>query len=306
VQPLQFLERSLGSYALSRHEALFHCPFCKHHKPKLSINVESYCWKCWVCDERGRGLFSLVWRLQDRRLLADFKAAFPRQLQPQLEKVDAAFVLELPEEYVPLCLDSTSFHARRALHYLYRRSITDEMILRHKIGYASHGRFRDRIILPSFDESGGLNFFTGRTFVNDPFKYLNPSAPKGYKNTIIFNELNVDWQKPVFLVEGFMDMLRVGDNAIPLFGSTLMEESKLFVNLVIHEPTVYVCLDSDARSKQLSILESLIGYGVCCYDLNVAPYKDVAEMPPEAFSERRQRAQLMDKFTVLRDRIRNS
>ena len=39
------------------------CPFCKHSKSKLSINIISEKWHCWHCNAKGRKLFSLLRKL---------------------------------------------------------------------------------------------------------------------------------------------------------------------------------------------------------------------------------------------------
>ncbi len=304
--PLQFLERHFGSYETHRHEALFTCPFCQHHKRKLSVNVEKGFWKCWVCDARGRSLFGLVWKHGDAAIVRAYRAAFPNNIEVESddEPVPKDFELELPEEYVPLCTDRKSFDAGRARNYLRRRGVTEQHILTHKIGFATWGRYRDRVILPSFDAEGRLNFYTGRSFIGEPYKYLNPETPQGYKKTIVLNELNVDWLKPIYIVEGFMDMLKM-DNSIPLFGSTLPYDSKLLLNLVLNDSKVYCCLDSDAYVKQIRLMKTLSSYGVSCYSLDVYPYKDVAEMPDELLAQRQAEADGHDRISMLRNRIRN-
>jgi DNA primase len=306
MDQLKFLERHLGPYKSSRHEALFQCPFCNHHKPKLSVNVDKFYWHCWVCDKKGRSLFTLFWQMGERKVLAAYKAAFPESIEVYPEPEPGDFTLQLPTEYIPLCQNASATNARRAISYLKKRCVSTEQILKHKIGYANEGRFRNRIILPSFDAQGHLNFFTGRTFTNDLYKYLNPETPTGYKKTIVFNELNVDWNRPVFLVEGFFDMLNVEDNAIPLFGSTLPKDSKLLLNLVVHEPDVYVCLDADARAKQRIVLRNLISYGISCYDLDVRPYNDVGEMPSGTFEKHRQMARRTNRTAILHERIQSA
>ena len=47
------LTEVLGSSYSSKDELLFHCPFCKHHKKKLSVNIDKGFFKCWVCDTKG-------------------------------------------------------------------------------------------------------------------------------------------------------------------------------------------------------------------------------------------------------------
>jgi len=306
MDPLALVTKCLGQYKRLRNEALYYCPFCSHHKQKLSVNTESFFWKCWVCDAKGRSLFSLLRKHGNQECLTLYKKEFPEHFQPELAQIPKDFKLELPDEYVPLCSGSKTFDGRRALRYLKSRNVNSEAILRHKIGLASSGRYRDRVILPSFDADGRLNFYTGRTVTAEKeFRYLNPPTPSGYRNTIILNDLNIDWSKPIFLVEGFMDMIQAGSNAVPLFGSTLSESSRLFLEIVTHEPEVYVCLDSDARSKQINILSSLTSHGIICYDLDVSPYKDVGEMTRKILAEKQLAAQQADRVSLLRHRIRN-
>ena len=43
-------------------EHLFTCPKCKHHKKKLSVNIEKDSFKCWICDYKSPSIFRLVRR----------------------------------------------------------------------------------------------------------------------------------------------------------------------------------------------------------------------------------------------------
>ena len=38
----------------------YKCPFCKHPRNKLSVNVNNEKWHCWHCDAKGRKLFVLL------------------------------------------------------------------------------------------------------------------------------------------------------------------------------------------------------------------------------------------------------
>ena len=89
-------------------------------------------------------------------------------------------------------------------------------------------------------------------------KYLNPPVGRD----IIFNELNIDWDEPVILVEGVFDAIVAGYNAIPILGSTLREESKLFQAIVIHDTPIYLALDEDAKKKQGYIIQLCRKYNV--------------------------------------------
>ena len=56
----QIITDILGSYRRAGDEHLYHCPFCKHHKKKMSVNFSINSYKCWVCDARGKNIYRLV------------------------------------------------------------------------------------------------------------------------------------------------------------------------------------------------------------------------------------------------------
>lgn len=278
-------------------EILFKCPFCKHHKHKLSINISSKKWHCWVCDAKGASILSLLYQLGKKPAAIAYKDAV---FANDGTETDASFSLSLPDEYVSLCEHSF----RPAWRYLQSRHVTTQQILQHKIGFAQSGKYAGRVILPSFSAQGTVNFFTGRSIDKNAFlRYLNPSTPSGYKNTIVLNELNISWDRSVVLVEGFFDMLRIS-NAIPLFGSIVSVNSKLFASLVAHSTPIYLCLDPDARVKQLRLAKTLMEFGAQVLYVNVAPHKDVAEMPTEAIENAFKCAKPMDRLSLMKERLR--
>ena len=63
-------------------------------------------------------------------------------------------------------------------------------------------QLRRRVIIPSFDSEGFLNYFTARAIDESTRKYVNPKVKR---TDIIFNELNVDWKKELVIVEGPFD-----------------------------------------------------------------------------------------------------
>jgi hypothetical protein len=46
---LQVLNKYLGQHSpKSSTNIAFHCPFCRHPKKKLEIDVQSGLWNCWI------------------------------------------------------------------------------------------------------------------------------------------------------------------------------------------------------------------------------------------------------------------
>jgi len=144
------LEQILGTSKIAGEERLFHCPFCHHAKPKLSVNFgkRAGMWKCWVCNRRGRKLYYLLRALgisyaEIRSILEDFE-----EIQVlDLSKEDSP-PLHLPPEYIPMWQgNDISYEFRHAVAFLKRRGITRDDIYRYRIGYCEKGEYFGRIII---------------------------------------------------------------------------------------------------------------------------------------------------------------
>ena len=97
----------------------------------------------------------------------------------------------------------------------------------------------------------------------------------------------MDFDEDIILVEGTFDALNAGDGAVPLLGSTLRENSKLFQEIVKNDSTVYIALDQDAEKKARRLIRSLLEYDIEVYKVNLDGYADVGEMPKDEFNKRK-------------------
>jgi DNA primase len=203
----------------------------------------------------------------------------------------------LPKEFLPLSTREMAFSSLPARKYLKDRRITNSDILKWKIGYCVSGPYKGRVIIPSFDSDGKANFFVARNCINSWKKYMNPSV---CKNDIIFNELYLDFSKEIVIVEGVFDSIVAGDNSVPLLGSTLSEESKLFWEIIKNDTTIYIALDRDAEKKSLSIIKKLLKYDIEVFKIDTGDYEDVALMPRDVFEERKNKAEFMsmEKYMI--------
>ena len=278
----------LGSYWQKGDEHLYHCPYCGHHKKKMSINFANGYWKCWVCDTRGKNIYRIVRKfgnyqqrqkyreLQGLVDLTDFEEMFK-----EYNNIEEKQILEMPEGFVSLCNKDLPMDSTDAFRYLSSRGIGRREILKWKIGYCKEGRYAGRIIIPSFDIEGDLNYFIARSYVGHTRRYLNPPADRD----LVFNELNIDWDEPVVLVEGVFDAIAAGFNAIPILGSTLREQSRLFQAIAIHDTPVYMALDHDAEKKAEWIIKSMLKYDLEVHKVPIDE-ADVSEMGEREFKER--------------------
>ena len=292
----KILHNVLGNYLDKGSEMLFTCPVCNHHKRKFSVNVHKNVYKCWICDYRGRNIRRVVRRFGNHNQLASWDQLFGRQdlekfadlfMAPECEEVKQK--LELPEEFRSLATENLPATGLYAHRYLKKRGLSEADILKWKIGYCFEGEYRNRIIIPSFDEDGDCSYFIARSYSGDSYKYKNPRASKD----IVFNELYIDWNKDLVLVEGVFDALVAG-NAVPILGSTLRSGSDLLRKIVRNDTPIYVALDPDAADKERRIIKMLLRYDIELYKIDVSGFEDVGSMPKEVFQQRKNNASFID------------
>jgi hypothetical protein len=233
--------------------------------------------------------------------LASWDQIFGRQdlerfndLFAEQEPAEVKQKLELPQEYLSLATDKLPATGLYAYKYLAKRGVTMTDILKWKIGYCFSGEYRNRIIIPSFDEDGDISYFIARSYSGDSYKYKNPRASKD----ITFNELYIDWNKDLVLVEGVFDALVAG-NAVPILGSTLRSGSDLLRKIVRNDTPIYVALDPDAAKKERRIIKMLLQYDIELHKIDVSGYEDVGSMPKSVFSERKKNATFIDADNYL-------
>ena len=304
-EKLAVLREFLGDSYRSGSERLFYCPKCGHHKKKLSVNIEKDVFKCWVCDYRGTSLRRLVRRYGNYKHqsmwakfnpeieINKFEEIFMSLASGKQEEVEAQKT-PLPKEFRTLASSTTSLASRPARKYLMDRGVTMKDILKWKIGYCSSGDYAGRVIVPSFDNDGDVNYFVGRSYDGNWKKYMNPQASRN----MVFNDLYVDWESDLSIVEGVFDAIVAG-NAVPILGSSLRDDSDLIMNIVRNDTPVYIALDPDAEKKAMKIIKKLLTFGVELYKVDILPYSDVGDMSKVEYQRRKDRAKLMTQDTFL-------
>jgi hypothetical protein len=264
----------------------YQCPFCQHHKPKLEINLvpnskgENF-WHCWVCNAKGKSLLGLFKKLkvpQDKIL--ELRSILNYADKKDEEESDITKI-ELPKEYKSLLsIQRTDISAKHALAYLKKRGISKEDILKYNIGFCEEGRYKNMIVVPSYNKDGLINYFIARSFEKNPSRKYD--SPKCNKNAIIGLEYFINWNIPVILCEGIFDAIAIKRNVIPLFGKTIPKA--LMMKLVeTNVKTVYVALDKDALKDALKYAEELLNLGKDVYLVDLDD-KDPSEMGFDKFT----------------------
>ena len=101
------------------------------------------------------------------------------------------------------------------------------------------------------------------------------------------------------MVEGVFDAIVAGENSIPLLGSTLREDSRLFRKIVKNDTPVLLGLDADAHKKAMKLVKALLAYDIEVRLMDTSDYKDIGEMPPDVFQERKDKASFIDSDAYL-------
>ena len=248
----------------SKGQISFDCPVCAEEKGldsgdgkgNLEINYIRHVYKCWACGET-HGTHGPLGKLFDGYATKQQKKIYnlikPEELQLQDKK---RVRLRLPEGFTTFKDSNPRFIPHIEAHkYLQSRGINDEMIEKYNIGYTVQGEFAYRVIIPSFDKDGILNYFVGRAWVNKKMKYKNPASVP--KDEIIFNEKLIDWDKDIFLVEGAFDSFFL-PNPLVMLGKKM---SKLvFETLYLKaNGNIIICVDGDAWDDGLKMYHELNG-----------------------------------------------
>jgi|TARA_R110000823_G_scaffold212302_4_gene342455 DNA primase len=285
----------------ARGNKAYGCPHCNHHKPKLEINFTQHKkgynpWHCWACDKKGSRISQLFKQAKCQpEKFEELKKLIGSEVESKREiKVTS---LKLPEEYKPI-LGSRDILARHAFTYLKSRGINKDDIEKYNIGYCEYGRYAKMIIIPSYDEVGDLNYFTGRSFEKDPFiKYRNPETSRD----IVPFELFINWNIPLILCEGPFDAIAIKRNAIPLLGKNIQQNlMKKIITSTVEK--IYIALDSDAMKQALRFVEYFINEGKEVYLVDLEG-KDPSEMGFKNFTNLIQNTYPIDQYGLMKRKL---
>jgi DNA primase len=304
---LILLESVLGpGDKTSRGNYAFKCPFCTHHKNKLEINAvtnekNENPWHCWVCEAKGKTVKSL---LKMMKVSASKFTELNMIVTPTGTRYIANNIehIELPKEFIPLSNPFPTvvedriaqIESKHAFKFLRSRGLNNEDVIKYNIGFCKDGPYKDRVIIPSYDENGAINYFIARAYKDGIQKYKNP--PTDAKSAIGL-ELYINWDAPIILIEGMFDALTVKRNVIPLFGKIIHE--KLMKKLVSSSVNrIYIALDPDAIKNALKYAEELMTYGKDIYLVELDG-KDASEIGFERFLKCIEYAQPLDFQSLL-------
>lgn len=272
------------------------CPFHNEKTPSFHVNRQKQVYLCRGCGESGNAIsFLMAFNRLDFVEAVEDLAAFvgvdvPReQVQDVgvLPKRDVSGVYEVMSKVAAFYGDQLrSVGASRAIDYLKRRGVSDEVIRDFGLGFAPeawdallsrfdrsllieaglavvrddgrvYDRFRGRLMFPIRDKRRRVVGFGGRVLDDSLPKYLN--SPE----TVVFSKSNELYglcellerhsrPKQVLIVEGYMDVIALAQFGVTNVVATLgTATSKAQLDLLFRFASELVfCFDGDNAGRQ--------------------------------------------------------
>ena len=295
------LESILGRSKSARggDEAVFTCPSCNHHKKKLTFNLLSQKFQCWVCGYKGHRAFQLLKKIKapgsiyEKLKEIDNQYNFKKQIKQKIE----VNTLTLPKEVIPI-MSSSAVLSKHALHYLDQRGVTKQDIVKYDLHYCEEGPLKNMVVIPSYDKEGFINYYVGRSF--DKNAYIKHKLASSTKDIIGF-EMYINWDLPVILCEGVFDAMAIKRNAIPLFGKKI--STNLMKKIIeSNVKKIYLALDEDALKDAFKHAETFLSYGKKVYLIEMKD-KDPSELGFKNFTKLLHNATNLTTSSLIKKRL---
>lgn len=269
-------ESKQGGYDKGVTQYQFNCPYCADEKGgvdgkyNMEISFSLGKFHCWSCGSAGpisklirqRGGQSLF--EEYRSIINDIKENKYYNLDMFKDNADIfeEKYLRLPKTFEKINLATCRDKELKA--YLEKRRISQEIIDYYNIGHTTWDEedwtWRNRIIFPSYNASGDLNYYIGRTYRSKDKrnKYKNCDADK---NKIILHEDKIQWDSDIYLVEGAIDCIYY-PNSISLMGKFISKDTELYNKLRERaNANIIICLDGDTTVDEVKRIYKLLDKG---------------------------------------------
>jgi len=289
---VSFFESIFGRGRLSANGINFdvRCPICAPTDPtkkKLAIRTTDDANHCWACGWKARSLAPLIRKYGTQEHLNLYRELTGQGGKSDLVTADVDNVqkIELPKDFRLLTLaNEMDPDVKAAWRYVYSRGLSDRDAWYFKFGISDEPRWKRRVIMPSFDCNGELNYFAARAVDNGRKpKYDNPDVDK---NPVVFNEINIDWSKRLVLCEGPFDLVKCPENSTALLGSDLDERHEVLNKILLYNTPVALALDGDMWYKKTpKIVKKLQEYNVDVLVVDVRPWGDPGSMSKAEFEK---------------------
>ena len=299
-----FLGEAKGGFDANYTQLQFGCPHCSEkygnrELQKYNLECNYFVFHCWKCgaeddDEMHGSVYKLLKLYGNEQLYKEYKECVQSLRDSKLYNIDFAKTfkvdlaqidnVKLPKSFRPFREDK--YYPPKAMEYLQKRGITWDIIHDFNIGFTMYDEedkmASNRIILPSYNKFGELNYWTGRDFTGNEKrqKYYNPKVER---RDIIFNEEKIQWDADVTLVEGPFDHLVV-PNSVPLLGKVIDKKFKLYWDINAKaNANINIWLDNDIIDNGKNIY-ALLNHGKLYNKIRFI-YTDLGKDPSEIYEK---------------------
>lgn len=235
-----FMNENFENVSISRNGTQFlaRCLLCgdsKKNKRKRRFNLkydgDRTVFKCWNCNESGsfRKLYYLVKgeKYEENRyqrfdkIKEELKKKRIKEKIETKEKSRKVYYNGILKDCIGSNDDVDSSYLKNykkvLINFYKDRCISEN----YKIFISYYGDYKDRIIIPIYDNENIIYFQARRIYKNMEPKYKNPYFGKG---NIILNKNNFDNNKYIIITEGILDAYSVGEQGTSCLGLDLSKE----------------------------------------------------------------------------------
>lgn len=239
------------------------CPYC-HRELKMGVNLSMYRTNCFRCNAHPNPS-QLVMDIEGfdtyHELINFLNSRKFDELEFHEEKVELAEAkpLYLPDGFRILSFGKSQV-ARSIRGYVKSRGFSIQELSRHGIGYATKEPYFGYLIIP-FYYKGQLRYYNARNVIGTGPRYNNPNKDiTGVgKEFIIFNYDALEMYRSVFVCEGALNALTMGDRGIATMGKAI---SAYQVNELLKSSCerFIILLDPDAKKYAINLALKLVAY----------------------------------------------
>ena len=239
------------------------CPYCGREE-KLGVNLSMYRTNCFRCNAHpspAQLIMDIEGFTEYHELISFLNNGQFDELQFKEEKIELAESkpIYLPEGFRNISLGDSQL-AKSIRGYVKKRGFSVDQFSRYGIGYGTMGETYGYLIIP-FYYHGQLKYYNARNVIGKGPRYNNPDKDiTGLgKQFIIFNHDALEMYRSVFVCEGALNALTMGDRGIATMGKAI---SKYQINELLKAPCerYVILLDPDAKKYAINLAFKLVNY----------------------------------------------
>lgn len=239
------------------------CPYCGREQ-KLGVNLSMYRTNCFRCNAHpspAQLIMDIEGFTEYHELINFLNNGQFDELQFKEEKIELAESkpLYLPEGFRNISIGDSQL-AKSIRGYIKKRGFNPDQFSRFGIGYGTMGTTYGYLIIP-FYYQGQLKYYNARNVIGKGPRYNNPDKDiTGLgKQFIIFNHDALEMYRSVFICEGALNALTMGDRGIATMGKAI---SQYQINELLKSSCerFIILLDFDAKDYAINLALKLVPF----------------------------------------------